>query len=285
MKLRTKYYVSVNIIICLIGVILIMAGIANGGQFVRPLLEAIGIGLLAAGAINILDRAVTLQPPPPPVTIVPRIEVVAEKRISTPQSILDSKYEASKIDILGVSLTHALEELVNDPGQRIIDRLLKNNLQLRLQFVHPNSPFLEQRAREDKLAHADLVKRQRHAVELCKVFYDQLRTAYDTACRAGTLDTHLTGSLQIKLLDFCPYMTIYRLNEDVIYWGIYTSSTQGVNLPLFKTSESADPAFYKHLHQHIHGLLERDLKHPLLVEMPELGEPKMDMDFYIKVLA
>lgn len=285
MKLRMKFYIAVNIGVIIFGAFLILLGIIIGGELSRPGLEAIGIGLLAAGAINIFDRAISLEPPPPPQEQVQRIEVIAEKRIATPQFVHDLKYTTSKMDVIGVSLTYILEELINDPGQRIIDRLLKDNLQMRLFFVHPASSYLEQRAREDKMAYSELVKRQKHAVELSKLFYEQLRTAYDTADKAGTLNTHKTGNLQIKLLDFCPYMTIYRLGEEEIYWGLYTSSTSGVNLPLFRTTLKNDPSLHKQLHQHIHGLLERDVKYPSLVNMSEMLKPELNIELVKEIFG
>ena len=285
MKLRLKYFIAVNIGFCSVGVILILIGIINGGTIARPMLEALGIGLLAAGAVNILDRAVTLVPPPPPPVPVQRVEVAAETRIAIPESILDMKYKAAKVDLIGISLTHFLEEQINDPRHRIINRLLLNNLRLRVYMVHPESKYLEQRAREDKWDISELVRRQKKGVELCVQFYEQLHSAYEAAKQNGTLNTHLTGRLQIKLLDFCPYITIYRIDEEEIYWGIYTSDTTGINLPLFKTCASTDAAFYKKLHQHIHGLMERDLRYPDLVSMPEMGEPVLNKKMADKILG
>ena len=171
MKLQLKYFIVVNIGLSLVGVVCILMGIIVGDTLLKPLLEAIGIGLLAAGAVNILDRSLTLEPPP---VAIPRIEVVTERRIATPQDILNLKYEAAKVDIIGVSLTHALEEIINDPRQKIINRLLKHNLQLRLFMVHPFSEYLKQRAREDKQDIVELVNSQKHSVELCVKLFDQL---------------------------------------------------------------------------------------------------------------
>jgi len=285
MKLRLKYFISVNIGFGLLGIIFIFWGISDGGAIARPMLESIGVGLLAAGFVNILDRAITLEPAPLPPDPIQRIDVVAEKRLVTPQEIWELKYITPKVDIIGVSLTHILEEIVDDPSQKIIDRLLKHNLQMRLFFVHPNSPYLNQRAIEDKRGHAELINRQKRAVQLSLSFYAQLNTAYDLAKKAGSLNTHATGSLQIKLLEFCPYISIYRLGEDDIYWGLYTSSTPGINLPLFKTNSSVDPSLHKHLHQHIHGLLERDVKYPSLVNMLEMGKPTINQNLIDSILG
>jgi hypothetical protein len=283
MKLSLKSFILVNIILCLVGVVSILIGIIATGLLAKSLLDAVGIGLLAAGAVNIVDRSLTLEPPPIPLQ---GIEVAAEKRIALPQEIIDLKYAADKVDIIGVSLTHVLDEIINDPRQRIIDRLLKHNLQLRLFMVHPASEYLKQRAREDNNQDiVELVRNQKYSVELCVKFFDQLSEAYKSASKAKTLNRHLTGSLQIKLLDFCPYISIYRIDEEDIYWGLYTSDKAGVNLPLFRTSANQNPTLYKHLHQHIHGLMDRDVKYPDLVSMTEMGRPILNSDLAVKTLG
>jgi hypothetical protein len=262
-----------------VGIIIVQSGIIQGGSRWMPLLDALGIGLVAAGAVNIFDRAITLEAPPQ------RIEVVAEKRVAVPDQILNQKFKAAKVDIIGVSLNHFLEELINDPKQIIIRRLLEHNLQLRFFLVHPESLYLKQCARENQIEFSKLKKRQIHEVELCVKFYQQLHDAYAAAKKAKKLDTHMTGSLRIKLMDFCPYQTIYRIDEEDIYWGLYTSSSSGVDLPLFKTSITTDPILYKHLHQHIHGLLDRDSKYPDLVNMPEMNEPALNEELVIGILG
>lgn len=275
-KHNLRYFIAVNVSLGLVGIIFVLFGILLRAALLSPLLDALGIGILAAGAVNILDRVVDFDPPPQ------RIEVVAEKRNRPPSEIHELKYQAAKVDLIGVSLTHVLKEFTGNPGQgRIIERLLNHNLQLRLFMVHPHSRFLAQRAIEDGIETAELVRRQKDAVQLCVDFYRRLCEAYDRASDANQLDKHMTGRLQIKLLDFCPYLTIYRLNEDIIYWGLYTTDKSGVNLPLFKTSTSHDPVLYRHLYQHIHGLMERDKKYPDLVGMPDLGRPGLNE----KVLA
>lgn len=274
MKSKKVIFILANLVVAAVGIICTLVGIIVGGAIARPLLESIGIGLLAAGAVNILDRTVTLEQPPVPVQ---RIEVVAEKRNATPQEIHELKYTAAKVDLIGISLNHALKEFTSGPGQkRIIERLLNHNLQLRLFMVHPYSKYLEQRAHEDDVKLDELIEGQKNAVKLCVEFYERLSEAYDLSKKNNKLDTHMIGSLQIKLLDFCPYLTIYRLNEEDIYWGLYTSDKAGLNLPQFKTSASRDAALYRHLYQHIHGLMERDKKYPDLVYMRNFRRPVLD---------
>jgi hypothetical protein len=281
MTARKWLYISLNVSLGLLGVVLIFWGIVNQGEIAKPLMESIGTGFIAAGLINILDRALTLEPP---TAQKQRIEVVAEQRVATPKDILDLKYKADKVDIIGVNLNYFLEELVNDKNQQLITRLLYNKLQLRILLMHPDSPFLAERALEDGVPHAKLIKLQKQAVTLCSKFHEQLRTQYDSATKAPNFDFHNTGHLQIRLISFCPHLTIYRVNDNVIYWGLYTSNKPGTQLPLFMTSQDRDWQLYKHLHEHIHGLLERDRAYPDLVSMPKMGEPTINEDLVKSIM-
>ena len=268
MKLKIRQFVLANLVIGLAGIIGILSGILIGGSFVQPLLESIGIGLLAAALVNLLDRVLILEAP------VQRIEVVAEQRNAIPDQILDRKFKAKKVDIIGVSLNHFLYELTRDSGKVIISRLLQHNLQLRIFLVNPASKYLEQRAFEDNEERNELVEHQKEAVKDCIKFYEHLLGSYNALKKAGKLDTHLTGSLQIILLDCCPYVTVYRVDDD-IYWGVYTSNKSGVDLPLFKTSLVQDPILFNHLHEHIHGLIGIENKYPRLVNMPNYEGPTL----------
>lgn len=272
MKLQKSYFIIWNLFIGAIGIICIFIGVTFGGSLGRPFWESVGIGLLAACLVNLLDRVLILEPPPVPIQ---RIEVVSEKRVNLPESIIGLKYNARKVDIVGVSLNHFLKELVNDPKQILITRLLKYNLQLRIFFIHPASKYLKQRAFEDNQDIVRLIETQKEAVELCAEFYKQLQKVYDALSQTGMLDEHLIGSLQIILLDCCPYVTIYRV-DDEIYWGLYTAGASGVNLPLFKTSMNLDPAFYSQLHEHIHSFMVHEDIYPKLVHMPEMKKPALN---------
>ena len=181
------------------------------------------------------------------------------------------------MDIIGITLNHAVEELTKNGGKQIIENLLFHNLQLRLFMVHPHSEYLKQRAVEDNDDYIDLVNRQIETINGCVKFYHLLKKRYDAEKKAGRLDTRFTGTLQIKLLDFCPYISVFRINDDQIYWGLYTSGVTGLNMPLYQTTTKRDPSLYAQLHDHIHGLTDRDKKYPDLISMTNVGAPVLDM--------
>jgi hypothetical protein len=285
-KLKFPYFIFVNLFLCLVGIVLILVGIIQGGEINQPLLESIGLGLIAAGVVNILDRSFsvepTKQPPaaPPPPSAKEMIVLAAYKRSSTPPEIFDLKFDAVKVDVIGVTLNYVIDELQKSYGEKVISNLLNNNLQLRLFMVHPDSQFLKQRALEDCDSYERLRDRQVEAVEKCVKFFHKLNARYDVK----KVDTRFKGTLQIKLLDFCPYITIYRINDDRIYWGLYSSGTTGMNLPLFLTTPDRDPDLYGHLHDHIHGLIEHDTKYPDLVTMTKVGLPELNQAAHEQLL-
>ncbi len=281
MKLKLRFFIIVNVLIGAVGVICILAGLLVGGKVALPLLEAVGTGLLAAAAVNILDRTLSLEPPP---ETKQRVEVVAESRVDIPAEIVKLKDEARKVDLVAVSLNHFTKELVTDRSRTMITRLLKHNLQLRIFLVHPASKYLQQRAFEDHLELKRLVEDQQEIIRRCAEFCGQLEAEYEALCKAGTIDEHLVGSLQIYLLDCCPYLTIYRV-DDAIFWGLYTANTNGVNMPLFKTSMKDDPLLYNQLREHIHAFMGHEDRYPMLVHMPEMKKPVLNKKVLQQALA
>lgn len=280
-KVKTPHYMLINLLLLALGIIVILFGIIQGSTY-RALLESIGIGLLAAAAVNLFDRLFKVEEPdslPVPPAPLPgeRVVLAAYKRCLTPPEIHALKFSASKVDIVGITLNHAIEELVKNEGKQIIENLLFHNLQLRLFMVHPCSPYLHQRAIEDNDDYDALVNRQMAAIRGCVRFYELLKKRYDAEMSRGKLDTRFVGSLKIKLLNFCPYMSIFRINDDRIYWGLYTSGATGLNLPLYLTTTDRDPGLYAQLHDHIHGLMDRDTLYSDLVWMNGVSAPKLDL--------
>ena len=284
-SVKLTSYLFINAFLFLSGIIAILVAIILGGILVQPLLESIGVGLLAASMVNLLDRFFKVEEkkeiaPPPPPAKEEKIILAAYKRCNTPTEILDQKFHAEKVDIVGITLNHAIEDLTKGGGKQIIENLLFHNLQLRLFLVHPNAEYLKQRAIEDKDKHEKLVHRQQEAIKECEVFYKHLLKRYEEEKSKGRLDTRFTGMLQIKLLDFCPYMSIFRINDDRIYWGLYTSGETGLNMPLYLTTSERDPNLYAQLHNHIHGLMDLDTKYPDLVHMTNMDPPEFVQKVY-----
>ena len=60
-KIKLPNYLFINALLLAVGIIAILLSIIYGGPVVRPVLESIGIGLLAAAAVNLLDRFFSVE--------------------------------------------------------------------------------------------------------------------------------------------------------------------------------------------------------------------------------
>ncbi len=252
MKLPKTTILAIHLIIALTGLILVLIGVSIEASIGRALLEAVGVGLIASGGVNFFDRLLTQEP------TVEGGELVTLARAHADDSIYAQKYKGYKIDVVGVSLNEVMKELVNDPAQRMVDRILNHHVRFRLLLIHPQADFIRQRAYEDKISAETLRERQCKSIELGLLFFRRLKQEYDECKRKGVLDSRLVGAFEIKLIDRCPYFSLFRV-DDVIYWGLYTADTTGMNSPMFRVRNSQNPALFDRFKQHFYALYEKDL--------------------------
>ncbi len=150
--------ILINLVLIAVGCALIFLGASSASQKVMTILEAVGTGLIATGGVNLLDRLLTESPKPSDVSFVSLMRMTMDPKIH------DRKDKATKIDILGVSVTDCLNEIIKDPEKRLIKNILNQaNTRVRILFVNPNSQFLHQRAFEDGLSSVEELKKRQNA--------------------------------------------------------------------------------------------------------------------------
>ena len=266
MKLPKSTIIAIDFVIISIGLATVSLG--AGGPI---LWEAIGTSLIATGGVGLLSHLLSESPK------IDGIKMVASTRNLMPPDIHNKKTKAKKIEMAGVSLTGFLREIADDQNQTIVNRVLTENVRLRVAFVHPDSPYLIQRAMEDNRNNVDSLRQlQLESVEYCLQFYKHLKKQYLSAKSRGIIEKP-KGVVQAKLIDFCPYITIERYDGE-IYWGLYTSDSAGEYAPMFLASRNESYVVYDKLKLHFNDLLNkhtgkmsknRDL---FLISM-ESGEP------------
>ncbi|MGC1375666.1 MAG: hypothetical protein WA821_05560 [Anaerolineales bacterium] len=239
----------INIMVIVVGLVLDLVGLLASDALLRALLESIGTGLIATGGVNFLDRI-----------LVERengLQIVSWQRSATGKSIYNKKYEAEKVDILGITLDEVLEEIVSQP-QKMLYHIFHHRARLRLLFLHPDAKFLEQRAMEDRMSRDAMRARQLLSVERSVIFYKFLKKEYEKASRNQRLVAGLIGSVDIKLVDICPYISIFRV-DDEMYWGIYTSDVSGRDLPLFLANDGEKKLLFGQIKQHFYAQFSKGL--------------------------
>jgi hypothetical protein len=176
------------------------------------------------------------------------------KRKLMPMAIHRQTDTASKVDVMGISLTDFLAEAMHDRNQALLRKvLLEPDTRVRVILLNPQAPYLRQRSVEDGDHSFDsLLNRQNRCIEYCV----QLYSWFDKHYQAEKLrNPHFEprGTLVVRLIEACPYIS-YERYDFHIYWGLYTSDSPGQDAPVFLTT-SKEGELYEKLKSHFSTLL------------------------------
>jgi hypothetical protein len=213
------------------------------------------------------------------------LKMVAISRGSFDREIHLTKHRARKIDMAGISLTNFFEEIIDDPHEKLIDRLVNEDIRLRVVFVHPKANFLEQRWIEDNKGSLEELRAvQRRSVESSIKFFKKLADYYGSQKNSRVKPQ---GRFMVKLTKFCPYFSYERYDSD-IYWGLYTADSAGIHAPMFLTTLQENYRLFDKLRNHYIDLLrknhygEQDDLH--LIRM-EAGAPSLNYQLAEDILG
>lgn len=170
------------------------------------------------------------------------VRVLADNRKVLDADYRERKYGARNVDILGMALSGALIEMANDEDHRMLRRVLFDGVQVRMIFITPTSEYVKQRAVEDGDSLAQLQGLLRNSVLHTREVYERFARLYEQEEKAGQINPTSIGSLEIRVIDFCPHFTIYR-TDDSILWGIYTATTRGLYSSVLEVQKSHDSLF------------------------------------------
>lgn len=281
MELTREKVVFINLMIVLVGIIFVLCGIIMGGPTAvfETFFKAIGTSLIVAGGVSFLDRFLTEKPE--------GVKVIAHARNKSDWNVHRRKYQTQEMDVTGVSLTSCLQEIVYDSAQskELLHHIFHENMHLRLLFVHPDSPFIVQRAQEDGIDEKVLMEDQRQSVEYCVEFYKYLEAYCKNLNRVGR-NRMRVGSIWIGLIKFCPYMAVERY-DDEIYWGLYTSDATGLGAPIFLVTKKDNERLYNKLREHFNGLMYKGThdRKEALVTMTDCGNPQLNRELVESILG
>lgn len=249
-KMSRKQIIFLNVTLFLLGLGFVALGLTLASSPVfAGVLEAFGTTLAATGSITLLDHMLREKP----TLLGPELTTLRRKEI--PKAVHNRKETASKIDMLGITLTDFLAEVAKDRSHDLLRNVLnKPEARIRILFMHPKSPFLQQRSFEDgDHTLRTLLDRQTESLKYCVHLYFLLKEQLEAEKKR---DPHFEprGFLIIKLIEACPYISYERYDKD-IYWGLYTSDSPGNSCPVFLTT-SKDEDLYEKLKAHFLALLQ-----------------------------
>jgi hypothetical protein len=170
------------------------------------------------------------------------IRIVANDRKALDRDYRERKFSAHTIDIVSIALSNALDELATDSENRLLRRVLFNDVHVRLMFVAPTSQCVRQRALEDGDSFDQLQALLRRSVRRSVEVYQRLKALHEEAETEGRLRGVAVGLFEIRVTEFCPHFTIYR-TDDSILLGIYTAGAKGLDSAVLQVQKSHDAMF------------------------------------------
>jgi len=248
--LNRAQIVVLNIVLLLFGLGIVAYELALvPNPIVSGLLNAFGTTLAATGSITLLIHLLKETP-----TLIGP-ELITMRRKSVTKAIHSRKETASKVDMLGITLTDFLAEVTKDRNHELLHNILNNTeSRVRIMFMHPNASYLHQRSFEDDdHTLTTILSRQAESLKYCVQLYSSLENQLKEE-RKRNPQFEPRGSLIIKLIEACPYISYERYDKD-IYWGLYTSDSPGNACPVFLTT-SKDDDLYEKLKAHFLALLQ-----------------------------
>lgn len=208
------------------------------------------------------------------------------------RKILDSEYEnrkylARRVDILSIALSVCLDELAADSNNKMLHRVLFNSAEVRLIFLDPNSLYMPQRAIEDTVGEEELREILRRSVKNCVFIYERLQSLYEKAKLDNKLRKGKVGRFEIRLMDLCPHMTIYR-TDDVALMGIYSFAGHGMDSPVLEVKRE-HRVLFDDLSKHFDKIWNHKLSYigieNYLIRYYEPSKPMLNEKLFEKVLG
>jgi len=229
----------IDVVLFVVGVALLLIMGYTGIPVMRALFEALGTSFVVAAIVSYLLRKFYLR------VQEPEIEIVAHQRTFMPAELKALKNTAGKVNLLGVALIGALEEIGSDKEFKVLRRVLFSGLELKLLFVSPSAIFLKQRAREDGLSESQLKELVQNSLRNCAKIYSTMRRLYNDAQNRDPAGLNSSGRLEIRLIDACPYVSMYHC-DDMLFVGNYTSALRGLDGVLMKISNPRSTLFQQY---------------------------------------
>lgn len=240
---------AINIIGILAGVIFILfANLSFVNEFVSSLLMALGTGLFAACFVNIILQVCKEKEPEEPMKLLTNERIDLTKFYRKSRSRVRHHH-----DLLSIAVAGALKDISKD--DHLLDRILRDRLKVRLLFLNPLSGFVRQRAAEDQMTVADVYKELSASIALAVEIGGKLKARYAELKKSKLLNEADEGSFEVRLYDGCPYLTIFRADDEIV-WGLYTAEKRGVNSAAFR-SKKGDSALSGQLEGHFNVIWER----------------------------
>jgi len=248
---KTKKSLLLYLLTITIGIIIVLLALIITNKAFEFLSNAIGTGLISSGFVALLLLFINNEE-----------NHKHMKIISTDRSTLDEKYKkrsysAKEIDIMGIALSGVMKELATDESERLLKHILYENAKVRLMFLSPESEYTKQRALEDGVTEKDLLKGLNETLINSLKLYNRINKIYNNEYSKKSIQRDKMGTIEIKITDMCPHLTIYRTDNNIA-WGLYTAASKGIYSTAMEVNNKQKKIF-EELKKHFDRLWDNSL--------------------------
>ena len=248
---KTKKSLLLYLLTITIGIIIVLLALIITNKIFESLSNAIGTGLISSGFVALLLLFINNEE-----------DHKYMKIISTDRSTLDGKYKkrsysAKEIDIIGIALSGVMNELATDESERLLKHILYENAKVRLMFLSPESEYTRQRALEDGVTEKDFLKGLNETLINTLKLYNRINKIYNSEYSKKSIKRDKMGTLEIKITDMCPHLTIYRTDNNIA-WGLYTAASKGIYSTAMEVNNKQKKIF-EELKKHFDRLWDNSL--------------------------
>jgi hypothetical protein len=206
----------IDVILFLSGVCLVLLSDAVQLTMLTSLLQALGTGLVAASIVSGLSRFADTRDE------TEKLRLWTSQRIIREDLYNRLREKAKTHDLMAIALTGSLQHFID--SEKLLNGVVLHRTEHRLMFLRPGAEYVKQRAREDCVELEQLKLRLCESAERSRRIYEKLRGLW---LKYGENRTG-AGSLEIRVMQMCPHMTIFRADKTII-WGLYLSYIPGAS--------------------------------------------------------
>jgi len=223
---KSHFYILINSILLLLGIIFILLSGYEFNYIITNLLRALGIGLVTASLVNSLMKQLEEK-------TIEEIVLTNTKRIKHEKIYTEMRDKSEIVEVMSIALTGALDDYIQN--KHLIEKIFTERHEVRLLFLNPSSPYVKQRAVEDGETEQELINKLIDSIDKSRTICKLLDDAY---MKKNNFQKDKIGSFEIRLFDDCPYFTVFRA-DDTILWGLYTNYAPGSETSVLEVKKSS----------------------------------------------
>lgn len=272
-----SYYVYWTAAVLLGSVLILISFVVQGGSgYLSRFILALGVSTFAAGILRLLGALLDLQSIKK--SLSHHVEIIAERRGDEKREYERENEKAKhRLDILSFSAQSIIAAL-NTPESNLYKAVFRKGIKLRVLTVDPSCQAAKQRVYDDAgysdnddASYPGDKKRVTSAWQKMLASFEELRTTFESVS-SSKLPLPGTASVEIRITDESPYLTVYVRDDEAVIFGQYFTPGRGDGNAAMKLSREWNQQVFNQFRDHFMTMWENSLNKQLLLIAPEKSD-------------